>query len=377
MGREIVYCEGCGNSLREDDFERGRARLIDNRPFCTECRPFKEGEGPPPRRVSSGKIPAPPPPSPPRKTSTGNIPILRDPARRPASAASAKPSNPLPIIVGVGAVVFIVILFAVTQGGSKRPPAPEPTPAPPLVEIPVRRPPPDPPVPPPPPPPRDPPPPPRRDPPPSNPSKPSDPLVAPSAAEKFEAFLNQIRQMIRDDVRKERTEEILNMFSAAAKTAGLRAAEVEKMKSEYVSTLDEPARQAAIWSAWKITSSTQPGQTGLLPSYGARTNVYMTHPLDKGVPATLEREVDIPTGKKTTLSFWVSCHQAGDFELRVFADGKQLLKEIIGPKGSGWKQKTVDLSPFAGKRIALRLEDFPNDWEWEYAYWSDLAITSE
>ena len=43
MGREIVYCEGCGNSLREDDFDRGKARLLDNRPFCTECRPYKEG----------------------------------------------------------------------------------------------------------------------------------------------------------------------------------------------------------------------------------------------------------------------------------------------------------------------------------------------
>jgi hypothetical protein len=376
MGRQIVYCEGCGNSLREDEFERGRARLIDNRPFCIECRPFKEGEAEAaPRRVSSGKIPAPPPPSPPRKTSTGHIPIMRDAARRPA--ASAKQGNPVPIIVGVGAVVFIGLIFAVTQGGSKRPPAPEPPPAPPLVEIPVRRPPADPPPQPPPPPPYDPPPPPRRNPPPSNPSKPADPLVAPSAAEKFEVFLNQIRQIIREDVRKERTEEILNMFTAAAKSAGARAAEVEKMKRDYLDTVDEPTRRAAIWADWKITSSTQPGQTGLLESYGDRKGVYMTHPPDKGVPATLERDVEIPAGKKTTFSFWVACHQTGDFELRVFADGKQLIKEVVGPKGSGWRQKTVDLSPFAGKRIALRLEDFPNDWDWEYAYWSDLTITSE
>ena len=27
MGRQIVYCEGCGHNLREDDFEKGRARM--------------------------------------------------------------------------------------------------------------------------------------------------------------------------------------------------------------------------------------------------------------------------------------------------------------------------------------------------------------
>ena len=103
----------------------------------------------------------------------------------------------------------------------------------------------------------------------------------------------------------------------------------------------------------------------------------MTHPLGRGVPATLEREVDVPAGKKTKLSFWVSCHQQGDFELRVVADGKELIKEVIGPKGSGWREKSIDLTPFAGRRIALRLEDFPNDWDWEQAYWSDLKVVSD
>jgi hypothetical protein len=374
MGREIVYCEGCGNSLREDDFSRGRARTIDNRPYCTECRPYAEGEAePPPRRPSSGRISAQPPP-PPRKSATGSIPIVAAPRRSGAPASSA---NPLPIIAGMGGVVFILLIFAVTQGGKRRPPPAE-SPAAPPIEIPAYRPPADPP------PPRDPrprdppPPPPRRDPAQPGPaSKPSDPLVAPSAAEKFEAFLVQIRQRIQEDERKERTEEILRMFAVAARSAGPRIAEVEKLKADYIETLDEPARLAAHWADWKVTTATQPGMSGLLPTYADRKSVYMTHPLDKGVPATLEREVDIPTGKKTTLSFWVSCHQQGDFELRVFADGKQLVKEIIGPKGSGWKEKSVDLTPFAGRRIGLRLENFPNDWAWEHAYWSDLKVISE
>jgi len=371
MGREIVYCEGCGNSLREDDFTRGRARMIDNRPYCTTCKPYLEGEQePPPKRPSSGRIAAQPAP---RKNPTGSIPIVPG-ARRPGPAAP-KASNPLPIIAGAGGVLLLLLIVAVTQKGTKRPPPAEPPPAPP-IEIPAHRPAAD--LPPRDPPPRDPAPPPRRDAAPVSPTaKSSDPLVAPSAAEKLEAFLLQIHQRIQEDGRKERTEEILRMFSAAAKTAGPRLSEVEKLKSDYIATLDEPARLAALWSDWKITSSTEPGSTGLLPSYGDRVNVYMTHPLGRSVPATLEREVEIPTGKKTRLSFWVSCHQQGDFELRVFADGKQLIKEAVGPKGSGWKEKSVDLTPFAGRRLALRLENFPNDWEWEHAYWSDLKVVSD
>src|SRR6185369_9021889 len=166
---------------------------------------------------------------------TERVPIVSAPPRR--SGPAARPSSPLPIIAIVGGVIFLILMFAITQSSSTPPPPPPPdkgsTPL--IIELPKPKPPVVEPIPPPPPVARDPQPPPppvRRDPP-SNPSKPSDPLKAPTASEKFETFLGQIRQMIQDDVRKERSTEILNMFTAAAKTAGPRATEVEKMKVEY------------------------------------------------------------------------------------------------------------------------------------------------
>lgn len=371
MGRQIVYCEGCGHNLREDDFEKGRARMIDNRPFCTECRPYRPGEGDPPpaRKSSSGKVPAA---APPRKTSTGAIPIVQPP-RRPATSITG--ANPLPIIAGVGAVIFVILMFAVTQSGSKRLPvtetAPLPVPDPPVVRR-VE--------PPPPPPPPAPPPPPVAPAPrgmPPAPAAPSGPLVAPTASEKLDAFIAQIRGMIQSDERQERTEEILHMFTAAARVAGPRSAEVARMKSEYLATLPEGVRKGLVWSEWRVTSNADGAMTVLLPSHNGRDNVYQTHPLDRTTPAKLERDVEIPSDKKTTFSFWVSCHQMGDFELRVFVNDKPLIKEIIGPPGSGWRQKSLDLTPYAGKRIALRVENFPNDWSWEHGYWSDFVITSE
>src|SRR5689334_10332658 len=180
MGRQIVYCEGCGNSLREDDFDRGKARQIDNRPFCTACRPYEEGEEPP-KRASSGRVPAQPPA---RKNATDRVPIVAAPPRRAGPAPHA--TNPLPIIAGVGGVIALILIVAVSQRSSTPPPPPPERPSTPLViDVPKPRPPVDPIVPPPPPPPRDPSPPPpvgRRDPTPVNP-KPSDPLKAPTAAE--------------------------------------------------------------------------------------------------------------------------------------------------------------------------------------------------
>lgn len=365
MGRQIVYCEGCGHNLREDDFEKNRARMLDNKPFCAECRPFKPGEVEQGRRSSSGKVPAGGGQS--RKNTTGSIPIIAPP-RRPGSGPGG--SNPIPIIAGVGGLLFVLLIVAVSQGGSKRAPVVETAPTPPIAPPVARRT-----EPPPPPPPPIAPPVSRGTPPP--PPPPTGPLVAPTASEKLDSFLSQIRGIIQSDERQERTEEILNMFSAAAKFAGPRAAEVAKMKSEYVATLNESVRRAVAWGDWRITSNGDPVQTQLLPSHNGRDNVYMTHPLDRGVPAKLERDVDVPAGRKTSFSFWVSCHQSGDFELRVYVDDKAVIREPIGPPGSGWKQKTLDLTPYAGKKIALRVENFPTDWNFEHAYWSDFTIRSE
>ncbi|HZE97149.1 MAG TPA: hypothetical protein VE981_08980 [Planctomycetota bacterium] len=361
MGREIVYCEGCGHNLREDDFEKGRARTIDNKPFCTECRPYAPGEPGQPRRPSSGKVPA----GQPRKSASQPIPVIA-PARRSATGPAA--TNPLPVIAAIGGVLFLVLIFAITQSGTRKATTPETAPLPPVVISPPRRAEPAPPPPPPPPPP------PRVAQP---PAPPTGPLVAPSASEKLDSFLAQIRSIIDNDPQIQRSDEILKMFAAAEKVAGPRAAEVMKMRSDYVDRLDEPTRRAAAWGEWHITSNGDGGMTVLLPSHADRSNVYQTHPIDKSTPAALEREVDVPAGKKTTFSFWVACHTGGDFELRVYVDKKQILKEIVGPPGSGWREKKIDLTPYAGKRILLRLENFPNDWLWEFAYWSDFAIKSD
>ena len=39
MDLTIMTCAECGADLREWDFLKRRARLVENRPYCTVCRP--------------------------------------------------------------------------------------------------------------------------------------------------------------------------------------------------------------------------------------------------------------------------------------------------------------------------------------------------
>jgi hypothetical protein len=81
-------------------------------------------------------------------------------------------------------------------------------------------------------------------------------------------------------------------------------------------------------------------------------------------------------GKKTTLSFNVAAHEQGDWELHVVANDQVVKKEIVDKTGARWKTIQIDLTPFAGKKVNLRLENAANDWNWEFGYWNDIQITS-
>ena len=38
MGKEIVYCETCGNRITEEDFEKNEAMNLGNKNYCPKCK---------------------------------------------------------------------------------------------------------------------------------------------------------------------------------------------------------------------------------------------------------------------------------------------------------------------------------------------------
>ena len=118
---------------------------------------------------------------------------------------------------------------------------------------------------------------------------------------------------------------------------------------------------------------------GLVGEHFGRSGVLRTHPLAEGTPAVLRGAIDVPAGKKTTLLLDVSHDERGDWRLVVKADGRTLHSSTVGPgttKG-GWAEVAVDLTPFAGRKVHLELQNAASGWSWEYGYWGRIAIASE
>lgn len=145
MGKEIVYCDGCGQQILAEDFERGKA-CVEGR-FCARCRPNAA--------QSSGSRPAvavrtpPPKTSPTPKPKTQPTPRPRPVTPRPASPPPVTPRRggpfapdqagiPKVVWIGGGAVVILllgILLFILAQAtpqteSAMAPPGPQPAPRP-------------------------------------------------------------------------------------------------------------------------------------------------------------------------------------------------------------------------------------------------------
>jgi hypothetical protein len=129
---------------------------------------------------------------------------------------------------------------------------------------------------------------------------------------------------------------------------------------------------------WTMADCGTDMNPGLRTEFRGRENVFVTHPLNRTTGCTLNKEVDVPEGKKTTLRLVVGHHPKGDWTLIVKADGQKLLEKPVGPKTAdkGWVDVAVDLSDCAGKSVLLELVNQPDGWSNEAGYWAEIALES-
>jgi putative membrane-bound dehydrogenase-like protein len=101
-----------------------------------------------------------------------------------------------------------------------------------------------------------------------------------------------------------------------------------------------------------------------------------THPLNRRIPSSLVREIEVPSQGQTHLQMRVSHHPHGDWQLRVFADRELILERMVGSTTvtNEWLDVDANLSRFAGKKVRLVIENRPNDWHNEWAYWNSVKI---
>ncbi len=132
----------------------------------------------------------------------------------------------------------------------------------------------------------------------------------------------------------------------------------------------------ALWNPeWKVNCPAFEGAPAKLTEFHGRRNVLMTHPVDERTPSGLERTLDVPAAGGV-LRFAAASHDRGDWELRVLVNGRLLEKRLINRETPRWKEISIDLKPFAGQSVALRLENAANDWNFEFGYWAGLELTA-
>ncbi|MFT5469398.1 MAG: putative membrane-bound dehydrogenase-like protein [Verrucomicrobiales bacterium] len=104
-----------------------------------------------------------------------------------------------------------------------------------------------------------------------------------------------------------------------------------------------------------------------------------THPHDRNIPATIYRHLDVPKDGKTTLKIRASYHPHGDWQLRVQAGTEIIADKIVDYKNvkEEWLELEVDLTPFAGEHVDLKIENKANNWANEFGYWGSIRVVTE
>jgi hypothetical protein len=120
MGRLIVYCDGCGERILEEDIDKGNATQAAGRYYCARCRP---ADAP----VTPHKVPAPTP-SHGKTTAVKTSAVHKVSTSRHTARSTAVRRSSMPMIVGAvvaGVAVIALIAFAVGgRGGSGGEPSP-------------------------------------------------------------------------------------------------------------------------------------------------------------------------------------------------------------------------------------------------------------
>ncbi len=161
--------------------------------------------------------------------------------------------------------------------------------------------------------------------------------------------------------------------------ANSRFTEQEMAKITAIAGKDLSKAVAKFAPGWKVAKCGHDMDPGLYDEVRGKSNVLVTHPLDRNTGCVLSRTVKISEGKRTKLEMVVGHHPDGDWLLIVKANGKEVLNMPVGKETArdGWMPASVDLTPYAGKEVKLELINQPTGWQWEAGYWAEIKLTSQ
>jgi hypothetical protein len=167
---------------------------------------------------------------------------------------------------------------------------------------------------------------------------------------------------------------------AAARIEALRQAGLLRPRRERFGEPEDLERFQRVLDEWLPgfeLASVNAGEEGLVlhERLRGRGRVLQTHPFSRDVPCWFEGFVDVPS-QMPRLRLAVGHHQQGDWRLEVRVDEKSVLDTPVGEATckDGWREISVDLTQFAGRRVLLQLFNHASGWAWEFGYWDRVEI---
>jgi hypothetical protein len=128
---------------------------------------------------------------------------------------------------------------------------------------------------------------------------------------------------------------------------------------------------------WFLVNCSEESTSGLKPQLSGRSDVFVSNPLSKDIPCSIQYTATLPEGRKPMLHLLVGREPAkGAWQLSVLADGKEIFTQAIDPATcpKGWSDLNVDLSPYAGKIVHLEVRNGVLGEASSSAYWSVIEI---
>lgn len=135
-----------------------------------------------------------------------------------------------------------------------------------------------------------------------------------------------------------------------------------------------PRSDMRLWSPdWKVVACGVEMQPGLRDEMYGRKDVLLIHPVNKEEPAVIAADLKVPAEGNPKLSIEVASDRQGDFALKVLVVDKLVKEELIDTHGE-WKTVEIDMEPYSGKTVNVRIENCANGWQNEAAYLGRIVL---
>lgn len=137
------------------------------------------------------------------------------------------------------------------------------------------------------------------------------------------------------------------------------------------------------FNGWEIRDLGWDMSPGIIDNYEGRENVFNSHPLNASTPfafvrtETLDKEVpEVLKIGATSFNGTHPAHASADWLLRVYVNDKLIFSQLINRQNGKvvWYDLEVSLADYIGQTVDIRVENAPNNWNFEAAYWAYLVI---